>query len=181
MRGEVRAEALTHRVKRFNDLRAVVLQGVGRPDLPLELERWRVDAKSLLLKFAGIDAPEQARSTLVGGYVTIAPDQRDPLPEGTHYIDDIVDCAVVTPEGQPLGRIVEVVSMPSTDAYVVRGGQRRSPRAGRRRLCRGHRAGSGRHTGALKSYSSHENRHRNSFSGFFCLAVGDQRDGPRYG
>ena len=65
--------------------------------------------------------PEQARSTLVGGYVTIAPDQRDPLPEGTHYIDDIVDCAVVTPEGQPLGRIVEVVSMPSTDAYVVRG------------------------------------------------------------
>ncbi len=121
VRGEVRAEALTHRVKRFNDLRAVVLQGVGRPDLPLELERWRVDAKSLLLKFAGIDAPEQARSTLVGGYVTIAPDQRDPLPEGTHYIDDIVDCAVVTPEGQPLGRIVEVVSMPSTDAYVVRG------------------------------------------------------------
>ena len=121
VRGEVRAKALTHRVERFSDLRAVVLQGADRPDLPLELERWRVDAKSLLLKFAGINAPEQARSTLVGGYVTIAPDQRDPLPEGTHYIDDIVDCAVVTPEGQPLGRIVEVVSMPSTDAYVVRG------------------------------------------------------------
>ena len=121
VRGEVRAEALTHRVERFSDLQAVVLQGAGRPDRPLELERWRVDAKSLLLKFAGIDAPEQARSMLVGGYVTIAPDQRDPLPEGTHYIDDIVDCAVVTPEGQPLGRIVEVVSMPSTDAYVVRG------------------------------------------------------------
>ena len=74
-----------------------------------------------MLKFAGIDAPEQARSILVGGYVTIAPNQRDPLPEGTHYIDDLVDCAVVNSEGQPLGRIVEVVSMPSTDAYVVRG------------------------------------------------------------
>ncbi len=121
VRGEVRAEALTHRVERFSDLRDVVLQCAGRPDRPLELERWRVDAKSLLLKFAGIDAPEEARSILVGGYVTIAPDQRDPLPEGTHYIDDLVDCAVVSPEGQPLGRIVEVVSMPSTDAYVVRG------------------------------------------------------------
>ena len=121
VRGEVRAEALTHRVGRFSDLRDVVVQCAGRPDRPLELERWRTDAKSLLLKFAGIDAPEQARSMLVGGYVTIAPDQRDPLPEDTHYIDDIVDCAVVNSEGQPLGRIVEVVSMPGTDAYVVRG------------------------------------------------------------
>ncbi len=121
VRGEVRAEALTHRVERFSDLRDVVLQCAGRPDRPLELERWRVDAKSLLLKFAGIDAPELARSVLAGGYVTIAPEQRDALPEGTHYIDNLVDCAVVNSEGEPLGRIAEVVSMPTTDVYVVRG------------------------------------------------------------
>ena len=121
VRGEVRAQALTHRVERFSDLRDVVLQCAGRPDRPLELERWRVDAKSLLLKFAGIDSPELARSVLAGGYVTIAPDQRDPLPEGTHYIDDLVNCAVVDLEGEPLGHIVEVLSMPTTDAYVVRG------------------------------------------------------------
>ena len=121
VRGEVRAEALTHRVERFSDLRAVVLQCAGRADRPLELERWRVDTKSLLLKFAGINSPELARSVLVGGYVTIAPDQRDALPEGTHYIDDLVDCAVVNSEGEPLGRIADVVSMPTTDVYVVRG------------------------------------------------------------
>ena len=121
VRGEVRAEALTHRVERFSDLRDVVLQCAGRVDRPLELERWRTDAKSLLLKFAGIDSPELARSVLVGGYVTIAPDERDALPEGTHYIDDLVDCAVVNSEGEPLGHIAEVVSMPTTDVYVVRG------------------------------------------------------------
>ena len=121
VRGEVRAEALTHRVERFSDLRDVVLQCASRADRPLELERWRVHAKSLLLKFAGIDSPEQARSVLVGGYVTIAPDQRDTLPEGTHYIDDLVNCAVVNSAGEPLGHIVEVLSMPTTDAYVVRG------------------------------------------------------------
>lgn len=123
VRGEVRAEALTHCVERFSELRAVVLQCTGRPDCPLELERWRVDAKSLLLKFVGIDDREQARSKLAGGYVTIASEQRAALPEGTHYIDDLVDCAVVSAEGRPLGRIVEVVSMPSTDAYVVRSNQ----------------------------------------------------------
>ena len=121
VRGEVRAEALTHRVERFSDLRDVVLECAGRPDRPLALERWRVDAKSLLLKFAGIDSPELARSVLAGGYVTIAPDERDALPEGTHYIDDLVDCAVVNSAGEPLGHIVEVVSMPTTDVYVVRG------------------------------------------------------------
>ena len=121
VRGEVRAEALTHRVERFSDLRDVVLQCTGRPDQLLALEHWRVDAKSLLLKFAGIDSPEQARSILAGGYVTIAPDQRDSLPEGTHYIDDLVNCAVVNSAGEPLGHIAEVVSMPTTDAYVVRG------------------------------------------------------------
>ncbi len=121
VRGEVRAQALTHRIERFSDLRDVVLQCAGRSDLPLELEGWRVHAKSLLLKFAGIDSPEQARSILVGGYVTIALEQRDPLPEGTHYIDDLVDCAVVNSAGEPLGHIVEVLSMPTTDAYVVRG------------------------------------------------------------
>ncbi len=121
VRGEVRAEALTHRVERFSEVRAVVLQCAGRADRPLKLEHWRTDAKSLLLKFAGIDSPEQARSVLVGGYITIAPDQRDPLPEGMHYIDDLVDCAVVNSTGEPLGHIVEVLSMPTTDAYVVRG------------------------------------------------------------
>ena len=121
VRGEVRAEALTHRVERFSDLRDVVLECAGRPDRSLALERWRVDAKSLLLKFAGIDSPELARSVLAGGYVTIAPDERDALPEGTHYIDDLVDCAVVNSAGEPLGHIVEVVSMPTTDVYVVRG------------------------------------------------------------
>ena len=121
VRGEVRAEALTHRVERFSDLRAVVIQCAGRPDRPFELERWRVDAKSLLLKFAGIDSPELARSVLAGGYVTIAPEHRAALPEGTHYIDDLVDCAVVNSAGEPLGHIAEVVSMPTTDVYVVRG------------------------------------------------------------
>ena len=121
VRGEVRAEALTHRVERFSDLRDVVLQCAGRPDRPLELERWRTDAKSLLLKFAGIDSPELARSVLAGGYVTIAPEQRDALPKGTHYIDNLVDCAVVNSAGELLGRIAEVVSMPTTDVYVVRG------------------------------------------------------------
>ena len=147
VRGEVRAEALTHRVERFSDLRDVVLQCADRPDQPLELERWRTDAKSLLLKFAGIDSPEQARSILAGGYVTIAPDQRDPLPEGTHYIDDLVDCAVVNSEGTTIGSHRRGLIYADDRRLCGPRSQRRGPRAGCRRLCRGNRAGSGRRAG----------------------------------
>ena len=123
VRGEVRAETLTHSLERFDELSSVVLQHEGRPDLSLELEHWRTDAKGLLLKFAGIDTPEDARDELVKGYVTVAPDQLAPLPEGTYYIDDLVDSTVVDQHGRELGHIAAVMQMPSTDVWVVRGAQ----------------------------------------------------------
>lgn len=119
VRGEVRAETLTHSLERFDELEDVVLQRDGRQDLPLKLEHWRVDAKGLLLKFVGIETPEEARAELGKGYVTVTPDQQASLPEGTYYIDDIVDSIVIDQEGRELGRISEVMQMPSTDVYVV--------------------------------------------------------------
>ena len=83
VRGEVRAEALTHSLERFDDLENVVLERAGQPELSLVLERWRTDAKGLLLKFAGVDSPEAARDELVKGYITVARNQLAPLPEGT--------------------------------------------------------------------------------------------------
>ena len=120
VRGEVRAETLTHCLGRFDALSHIVLQRDGRPDLPLKLERWRVDGKGLLLKFAGFEAPETARAELCKGSVTVAPDQVAAPPEGTYYIDDIVDSIVVDQDGHELGRIAEVMQMPSTAVYVVR-------------------------------------------------------------
>ena len=121
VRGEVRAEALTHSLERFDDLGNVVLERAGQPELPLVLERWRTDAKGLLLKFAGVDSPEAARDELVKGYITVARNQLAPLPEGTYYIDDLVDATVVDATGRELGRITEVMQMPSTDVWVVHG------------------------------------------------------------
>ena len=121
VRGEVRAEALTHSLERFNGLATIVLQRDGQPDRPLQLERWRTDAKGLLLKFAGINTPEMARADLVKGYVTVPPDQTAPLPEGTYYIDDLVGSEVVDRDGRVLGLLAEVLQMPNSDVYVIRG------------------------------------------------------------
>jgi 16S rRNA processing protein RimM len=121
VRGEVKAEALTHSLSRFDRLAGIVLQKEGRPDLPLRLEAWRSELPGLRLKFAGIDTPEAARELLVGGYVTVAPDQVAPLPEDTFYHFELIGCAVEDESGRSLGEVVGVQELPSTDVYQVRG------------------------------------------------------------
>lgn len=119
--GHVKAQVLTHRLSRFDELSAVVVQKQGQPDCALTLEHWQPEPNGVLLKFAGIDNPEEARKQVVKGYVTIAPAELAPLPESTFYIFQLVGCAVEDEEGRWLGEIVDVLQMPSTDVYQVQG------------------------------------------------------------
>lgn len=46
------------------------------------------------------------------------------LPEGSHFIADLIGLRVVDADtGQELGRLDEVMSLPANDVYVVRGAQ----------------------------------------------------------
>lgn len=119
IRGHVKAQVLTHRLSRFDELSAVVVQKQGQPDCALTLESWRPEPRGVLLKFGGIDTPEEARQQVVKGYVTIAAAELAPLPESTFYIFELVGCAVEDEKGRPLGEIVDVLQLPSTDVYQV--------------------------------------------------------------
>ena len=124
VRGEVKVEALTHRLDRFDELSAVVLQKDGQEDRPLQIERWRPEGPRVVMKFVGIDTPEKAREILVRGYLTIDPHQIAPLPEDMYYVFELVGCTVADESGHQLGTVAEVLQMPSTDVYVVRDGRR---------------------------------------------------------
>jgi len=119
VRGEVRAEPMTHTLGRFAALASVWLEHPQRGELALEVERWRPDGDHVLLKFRGIDTPEAARERLVGGYVTIPVDQVAALPPDTYYVFQLTGCKVVAEGGAEIGVIRAVLSMPSTDVYQV--------------------------------------------------------------
>ena len=121
VRGQVKAEPLTADIKRYDALESVVIQKVGQPDRTFELEHWHREAPGVILKFAGVDAPETARELLVKGYVTVEREQVPTLPTGSYYIFELVGCAVEDESGAPVGVVEEVLEMPSTDVYVVRG------------------------------------------------------------
>src|SRR5262249_6493314 len=43
----------------------------------------------------------------------------EPLPEGHFYLHDVIGLRVVTPEGEELGTITDVLRNPANDVYVV--------------------------------------------------------------
>jgi 16S rRNA processing protein RimM len=46
------------------------------------------------------------------------------LPEGTHFVHDIVGSRVIDERGRKIGTVEEVWKLPANDVYVVRRGKR---------------------------------------------------------
>ena len=86
---------------------------------PYEVLSSRVHKTCVLAKLKGIDTPEQA-AALRGKKVSI--DRADVrLPEGTVFIADLIGCRVMDENGTEIGKIRDVLTMPSSDVYVVEG------------------------------------------------------------
>jgi 16S rRNA processing protein RimM len=120
VRGEVAVEALTWSPERFAEVRQVRLEHDGREDQNLEIESWREDQRGLLVKFVGVNSPEQVREQITGGYLTIPKAQVAPPPEGRYFVFDVVGCRVRDETGRCLGEVTDVLEMPASDVFAVR-------------------------------------------------------------
>lgn len=118
--GEVRVEPLTERRERFGELSRVMFERGNEAARELAIDAWRPDGAGVLIKIAGIDTPEEATRQLAKGYLTVPPEEVPPLPQGLHYVFELVGCQVVDESGKILGEIVDVLEMPSADVYLVR-------------------------------------------------------------
>lgn len=86
-----------------------------------EVERSRVQKTCVLVKLCGVDSAEDA-ARLVKKIARI--DRADaPLPEGAHFIADLIGLRVLS-DGEQIGVLTDVLSMPGNDVYVVHGKHR---------------------------------------------------------
>ena len=89
---------------------------------PYEVESSRVHKTCVLAKLRGIDTPEKA--ILLRGQ-TVSVDRAGlQLPEGTVFIADLIGCRVLDDDGAEIGKIMDVLTMPSSDVYVIEGEKR---------------------------------------------------------
>lgn len=111
-------EGLTDAPGRFEDLDRI---GVERKDgerETLEIERCSRDGNGWLMKFLGIDTTEHAQR-LRGAYIQVPEEAIAPLPRDVYYVFELEGCTVVSDEGEEIGAIREVLSMPANDVFVV--------------------------------------------------------------
>ena len=99
--------------------RFLALQSVFLDSTLCQIESVRVMGRAVLCKLVGIEDATRA-ADLRGKKIFISFEQRAPLPEGQFFIDDLIGYSVVTVEGQAVGKLAEVWSMPANDVLVVR-------------------------------------------------------------
>lgn len=85
-----------------------------------DIEQSRVHKTCTLLKLAGIDSREEA-APLMRRVVRVDRTEVE-LEEGVHFIADLIGLRVLN-DGEEIGILKEVLSLPGNDVYVVRGQQ----------------------------------------------------------
>ncbi len=89
-------------------------------DRPVTVQRSRPHGPHLVVKLAGID-DRTAAGALRGADLEVPEADLPPTPEGTYYEFQLIGLAAVTPAGQALGTVSEVLATGANDVYVVRG------------------------------------------------------------
>lgn len=85
----------------------------------MEIECSRLVTGRPILKFAGINSPEEV-ARLTNRHLAVKMDQLVKLPEGTYYVFDLIGCEVVDEDGARIGEVTDVHQYPANDAYVIR-------------------------------------------------------------
>ena len=86
---------------------------------PYAVRSARVHKTCVLAKLEGVDTPEQA--TLRRGRKVCIDRSNVQLPAGTVFIADLIGCRVLDDNGTEIGKIKDVLTMPSSDVYVIQG------------------------------------------------------------
>ena len=109
VRGEASVEPWTDSADRFAELDAVTLVAPDESSTrDVRVESTRVHAGRALVKFAGIDTPEEVQ-TLGGWTVEIPEDQARDLEEDEYFLHDLVGLTLFDAGGKERGVVTDVV------------------------------------------------------------------------
>ncbi|MHB8625952.1 MAG: ribosome maturation factor RimM [Aggregatilineales bacterium] len=128
VRGELSVQVITDFPERFRELEKIYLgTSADRPD---RLRAYAIDSArpqkttkqggTWLLRLHGID-DRDAADLLREQYVFVAIDQAVPLAEDEVYLFQVIGLQAETPQGEALGRVVDIIETGANDVYVIRG------------------------------------------------------------
>lgn len=122
LRGQVKIQSYASSPESFSAGRKVLV-GRGQALNELMIAETRVQARSLLLTFQGIESRQQAEG-LVGQSIYLAKKDLKVLPEGEYYWFQLIGSRVITDEDRFLGVLEEIFSTAAHDIWVIREGRK---------------------------------------------------------
>jgi 16S rRNA processing protein RimM len=122
IKGEMVVVPLTDDPRRYFDLERVT---ISKEETTREfvIEKVRELRGKILLRLRQVENPEEAKK-LVGGFVEVEKEQVVKLPAGRYFVFDLVGLEVFTTQGQRIGKIKEIISLPANDIYVIQGDEK---------------------------------------------------------
>jgi 16S rRNA processing protein RimM len=118
LRGEVKLRALTEFPERIPHLKELRLRFPDGHEERRKLLSARAQQDVFIVRLDGSADREHAEA-LRGVQVLIDLKDAAPLPEGRYYEHQILGLRVVTPDGEELGTVTEVIAGSSNDVYVA--------------------------------------------------------------
>lgn len=118
IKGEVKVVPFTDDISRFDDLEKVYVKTKKESKL-YKVEYARYHKNMVLLKFEGINNPEDAES-LKNSFLEVDREDAIPLEEGTYFIVDLIGLDVYTDDGKLLGKVEDIYNTGANDIYVVK-------------------------------------------------------------
>jgi 16S rRNA processing protein RimM len=95
----------------------VLLDGPGEPE-KREIAEVSASGKRVLVRFAGVD-DRNAAEALTGAKVMVPREDMPDLGSNEYYDFELLGATAVTPTGETLGRVVEIMPTGANDVYVV--------------------------------------------------------------
>jgi 16S rRNA processing protein RimM len=92
---------------------------VGDEHTPRRIRSKRPAGDTLLVAFDDFNDPESA-AALRNQLVYVRADDRPALDDGEFYHHELLGMQVISEDGQVLGELVEILSSPANDVYIVR-------------------------------------------------------------
>lgn len=118
IKGMVKVKPFTDDITRFDRLKKVYIEN-KTVKKEYEIEEVKYHKDMVLIKFKGIENPEQA-NLLRDTYLLVDRENEEPLEEGIYYIVDMIGLDVYTQEGDVLGKLEDIFNTGSNDIYVVK-------------------------------------------------------------
>lgn len=118
LKGFVKVKPFTDDIKEFETFETIYVQKKTEL-IEFKIESVRYAKNMVLLKLKGIDDIDSAEA-LRNLYIKVSREQLPELQENSYYIVDLLECEVVTAEGEILGKMDDVFNTGSNDIYVVK-------------------------------------------------------------